>query len=466
MTGTNFKIGAGIQTINPTSGNIIDEFEFTGPKALSEILDEATATFAQYKRSTVTQRVDGIRRLSAILSRQRDEFATQITREMGKPITQAHGEIDKCINACEYYATHLPEMLKPRDIEVTPDRAAVHLRPLGVIFAILPWNYPWWQVVRAMLPAIAVGNVVVLKHAESVTGCAFSIQDAFREAFGSKIMNTVVLPGERASETIGDDRIAAVTFTGSERVGALVAQAAGAALKKCVLELGGSDPFIVLDDADVESAAKAAVKSRFLNNGQSCIAAKRILVPRKQRSEFVASLDRHLQELSVGDPMDPKVEVGPIARYDLLNDLNDQRSRAVASGDLVLGETAHPAGPGAWFAPILMEVQSSDSPLLREETFGPLGAVTFYETEEDAVAIANDTQYGLSSAVWSSDETRAQRVAARIKAGSVFINGISASDPRLPVGGIKASGYGRELADYGLAEFANIQAVRVTSTGS
>lgn len=461
MSTTESKTSTGVRTINPATGQVIDEFDHTDPQTLSEILDTATAEYIRFSRSTVDHRIDGIRRLAGILAQRRDAYASQITREMGKPIAQSLGEIDKCISTCEYYATHLPEMLAPRDIDVAPDRAAIHLRPLGVIFAILPWNYPWWQVVRAMLPAIAVGNTVVLKHAESVTGCAFAVQNAFQEAFGGSIMNTVVLPGARASETIGDHRIAAVTFTGSEQVGALVAQAAGAVLKKCVLELGGSDPFIVLDDADVEAAAEAAVKSRFLNNGQSCIAAKRILVPQTLKDGFVAAMDRSLQALSVGDPMDPEVDVGPLARFDLLNDLIEQQRRAADSGDLVLCENVRPTGPGAWFAPVLIEAKSADSPLLREETFGPLGAVTFYDTDDDAVAIANDTQYGLSSAVWSRNEARAQNIAARIGAGSVFINAISASDPRLPVGGIKASGYGRELADYGIAEFANVQAVRV-----
>lgn len=461
MTATNVKTATGVRTINPATAEIIEEFDYTGPDALSEILDAATAAFARLSQSSVEERVDGIRRLSRILQERRDSYATQITREMGKPIAQALGEIDKCIDMCEYYATNLPQMLMPREIYVAPDRAAVHLRPLGVVFAILPWNYPWWQVLRAMLPAIGVGNAVVLKHAESVTGRAFAVQEAFRDAFGDNVMNTVVLPGTRASETIADERVAAVTFTGSEQVDALVAEAAGAVLKKCVLELGGSDPFIVLDDADVEAAAAAAVKSRFLNNGQSCIAAKRIIVPLTVKGEFSKALGRSLQTLSIGNPMDPDVEVGPLARFDLLDGLLGQQKRAVNAGDLVLGELARPAGAGAWFAPALVEAKSSDSPLLREETFGPLGAVTFYETEDEAVAIANNTQYGLSSAVWSGDEARAQRVAARIQAGSVFINGISASDPRLPVGGIKASGYGRELADYGIAEFVNIQTVRV-----
>lgn len=464
MITTEVKTGTGVRTINPASGEAIEEFVYTSSAELAAILDDAQAASNRFGRTAVADRVASINRLSRILRSRRDEFASQITREMGKPLTQALGEIDKCIATCEYYAENLPTMLAPRIIDVAPDTAAVHLRPLGVVFAILPWNYPWWQVVRAMLPAIGVGNVVVLKHAESVTGCALAVQDAFREAFGENVMSAVVLPGTRASETIGDPRISAVTFTGSEQVGALVAQAAGAALKKCVLELGGSDPFIVLDDADVEAAAAAAVRSRFLNNGQSCIAAKRLIVPRVMRADFSAALQRHLRTLTVGDPSDPETDVGPLARFDLLDGLRDQQKRAREFGDTTIAEVAPPSGPGAWFGPALVEVESSESPLLREETFGPLGAVTYYNTDQEAIAIANDSQYGLSSAVWSADVARAQSVAAQIHAGSVFINGISASDPRLPVGGIKASGYGRELGDYGIAEFANVQAVRVQGT--
>lgn len=456
------KTGTGIRTINPSTGEEISQYDYTSQTELDEILTGARGAFGRFSRTRIDERIAGITSLLGILTSRREEFATQIVAEMGKPIGQARGEIDKCISTCEYYAEHLPEMLTPRVIDVAPDTAKVHLRPLGVVFAILPWNYPWWQVVRAMLPAIGVGNTVVLKHAESVTGCAFAVQEAFREAFSENVMNTVVLPGSRASETIGDERIAAVTFTGSEQVGALVAQAAGASLKKCVLELGGSDPFIVLDDADIEAAAAAAVKSRFLNNGQSCIAAKRIIVPRAIKDEFTAALQASLETMTVGDPMDAEVAVGPLARFDLLDALDDQRRRGLAAGDEILAEVARPEGPGAWFAPGLVTVSDNDSPLLREETFGPLGAVTFYDTEDEAIAIANDTQYGLSSAVWSRDTARAESVAEQIGAGSVFINSISASDPRLPVGGIKASGYGRELADYGVAEFANVQAVRIS----
>jgi acyl-CoA reductase-like NAD-dependent aldehyde dehydrogenase len=450
----------GVSTVDPATGETITHFRYTTADDLEHILARSWRAQEEWARSTVDERIDGIKRLGANLSARREWLAAQIVREMGKPITQARAEIDKCITACDYYASHLAAILAPRPADVRPDTAEVHLRPLGVIYAILPWNYPWWQVIRAMLPAIGAGNVVVLKHADSVTGCAFTIADMLCESFAADVLLTVVLPADRASHVIADHRIAAVTFTGSERVGALVAQAAGASLKKCVLELGGSDPFIVFDDADITAAAEAAVRSRFMNNGQSCIAAKRLIVQRSMRDNLVEAMREHVGALVVGDPTDPSTDIGPLARFDLLRTLESQRDRAVAHGARTLAEAPAPDGPGAWFAPTLMEVDSA-SPLFIEETFGPLGALTVFDHNEQALTLANESQYGLSSSIWTADIDRAQHLAGRIEAGSVFINTISVSDPRLPVGGVKSSGYGRELAEWGVTEFVNLQAVRV-----
>lgn len=453
----------GVLTINPTTGEPIAQYRYTSATALEETLRYASATQQTWAPKDVGTRVSAIERLAALLAERRQSLAEQIVMEMGKPIAQALGEIDKCVLTCRYYVEHLERFLEPHDVDVVPDTARVHYRPLGVVFAILPWNYPWWQVIRAMLPAIGAGNTVILKHADSVTGCAFAIEAVMLEAFGERVLSTVVLPGARASSLIADHRIAAVTFTGSEQVGALVGQAAGAALKKCVLELGGSDPFLILEDADPARAAAAAVRSRFLNNGQSCIAAKRILVHRSLRDAVVEELRAHVDSLVVGDPFDPETEVGPLARFDLRDTLVSQRDRASAEGARVVAEANAPDGPGAWFSPTLMEVETANSPILSEETFGPLGALTVFDSDDAGVALANDTPYGLSSSIWTGDPQRAQDLAARIQAGSVFINTISASDPRLPVGGIKASGYGRELGPWGVREFTNVQAVRVAT---
>ncbi|MBO0680888.1 aldehyde dehydrogenase family protein [Mycolicibacterium sp. S2-37] len=449
----------GISTVDPATGETIARFLYTTPDELERILAKSRLTQEKWARSTVDERIEGIERLAASLAAHRERLAAQIVREMGKPITQARAEIDKCVTACDYYANHLAAILAPRPVDVRPDTAEVHLRPLGVIFAILPWNYPWWQVIRAMLPAIGAGNVVVLKHADSVTGCALTIADLLCESFAEDVLRAVVLPADRASDVIADHRIAAVTFTGSERVGALVAQAAGASLKKCVLELGGSDPFIVFDDADIAAAAEAAVRSRYINNGQSCIAAKRLIVQRSVRDELVEAMCERVGMLRVGDPTDPSTDIGPLARFDLLRTLESQRARAIADGARTLAEAPTPGGPGAWFAPTLMEVDVT-SPLFTEETFGPLGALTVFDHPEQAILLANESQYGLSSSIWTTDIDRARQLAGRIEAGSVFINTISVSDPRLPVGGVKSSGYGRELAEWGVTEFANLQAVR------
>ena len=452
---------AAVLTVNPATGETIDRHAHTTDDQLDAALARASAVQQRWALSSIDQRVSAVTHLADLLSGARQGLAEQIVREMGKPLAQALAEIDKCLLTCRYYAENLATMLEPTTVDVSPDSARVHLRPLGVVYAVLPWNYPWWQVIRAMLPAICGGNTVVLKHADSVTGTALTIERTLLAAFGEQVLHTVILPPERVAGVIADPRIAAVTFTGSERVGAIIGQAAGAALKKCVLELGGSDPFVILDGADVQRAAAAAVRSRFLNNGQSCIAAKRLLVHSSLRDDIVDAVRSHVDALTVGDPFDPVTDVGPLARFDLRDSLADQRDRALDQGARVLASVPGPEGPGAWFGPTLMEVDDAMSPLFQEETFGPLGALTTFSSDAEAIRLANDTPYGLSSSVWSSDIERAQRLAARIDAGSVFINAISVSDPRLPVGGVKASGYGRELGEWGVSEFSNVQAVRV-----
>ncbi|MFI0424032.1 aldehyde dehydrogenase family protein [Spongiactinospora sp. 9N601] len=457
------RADAGIVTVDPASGDELDFYPYTTPQVIDRVLDVAAAS--RWERSRLEERVTAIGRLGDLLTEGREPLATLITLEMGKPITQARAEIDKCVAACRYYSGRLPEILRPEIFDVDGDTAIVRVMPLGVVFALLPWNYPWWQVIRAMLPAIAAGNTVVLKHAESVTGNAMAIEKAFLDAFGPGVLQAVVVDPATASDIIGDGRVAAVTFTGSDRVGALVGARAGAALKKCVLELGGSDPFIVLADADVPAAAAAAVRSRFLNNGQSCIAAKRILVHRDVRDAFVEALVPHVRELRVGNPADETIDVGPLARHDLRDVLREQRAQALAAGARVIAQAEAPeSSRGAWFSPSVVEVDGRDSVLLSEETFGPLGVLTTGAYDDELIAIANSSRYGLSSSLWSTDDDHAASVSTRIHAGAVFINTISATDPRLPTGGVKASGHGRELGKWGVYELANLQAVRIHTT--
>ncbi|GII97042.1 aldehyde dehydrogenase family protein [Sinosporangium siamense] len=451
---------AGIVTVDPATGDDLAFYPYTSSSTVDRVLE--TALDSKWGVSDVGDRVGAIERLADTISGRRETLAALITREMGKPIAQARAEIDKCVSACRFYARELPGILEPERLDLDGDVGIVRVAPIGVVFAILPWNYPWWQVIRAMLPAIAAGDTVVLKHAEAVTGSAMAIEEVFAAAFGHGVLQTVIVDAPTVAGIIDDPRVAAVTFTGSDRVGALVAARAGAALKKCVLELGGSDPFVVLADADVSAAAVAAVRSRFLNNGQSCIAAKRLLVHRDVRDAFVDALVPHVQELRVGDPANDATEVGPLARLDLRDTLRSQREAALAEGGRILAQTQAPEDEnGAWFSPSIIEVAGDDSILLSEETFGPLGALTTAATDDELVRLANASRYGLSSSVWSTDLDHADTVSRRIRAGAVFVNTISATDPRLPTGGVKASGYGRELGKWGVHELANLQAVRI-----
>ncbi|MFD9961684.1 aldehyde dehydrogenase family protein [Amycolatopsis sp. NPDC058986] len=451
---------SGVTTIDPATGAVLGRYPYTSDSRLDAALDAAVTAGACWGGSSVTRRQASLRALADKLTARRAEYAALITAEMGKPIDQALAEIAKCARTCAFYAERLPELLAPERIDLAPDSGVVRLRPLGTLLAIMPWNYPFWQVIRSMVPAVAAGNTVLLKHADNVTGSAERLTGLFDDVFGKGVLGSVVLPPERTGALIDDSRVAAVAFTGSNRVGALVAARAGAAVKKTVLELGGSDPFVVLPDADVPAAARAAVRSRFLNVGQSCIAAKRLIVHRAVYGEFAEAVVAGIGELVVGDPRESGVDIGPMARTDLRDTLRGQLDAALRAGARLLTGGAPDSRPGAWFRPTAIEVSGVDGPAFQEETFGPLAVLFPAESEEDAVRAANATRYGLSCAVWSGDPDRALAVAERIGTGSIFVNRVSESDARLPVGGVKASGHGRELGRAGITEFANLQAVR------
>ncbi|WP_040406273.1 aldehyde dehydrogenase family protein [Amycolatopsis nigrescens] len=447
---------AKVRTVNPVHGEEIATYPVTSERALTALLDAA----AVRRTESPGERAALLRTMAARLRAGSPEFAFLITTEMGKPLGQAAAEIEKSAAACEYYAEHVERLVAPRPVDVAPDSGFVRPLPLGALLAIMPWNYPFWQVFRAMIPAVAIGNTVVLKHADNVTGSAYAVQALFDEVFGPGVLSTVVLPPHRIGKLIEDPRIAGVAFTGSNRVGAIVGARAGAVVKKTVLELGGSDPFVVLADADVGAAARAAVRSRFLNAGQSCIAAKRLIVAQLVRDEFVDAALAELDALVVGDPLSPGTDLGPMARVDLRDELRRQLGAGLSSGARLLGGGEPDQGPGAWFTPTLVEVPDTGNPLFQDETFGPLGALLAVPAEADAIAAANASRYGLSCSIWSRDVERAQALTAKIDAGSVFVNRISESDPRIPVGGVKASGHGRELGTHGALEFANLQSVR------
>jgi succinate-semialdehyde dehydrogenase/glutarate-semialdehyde dehydrogenase len=379
---------------------------------------------------------------------------------MGKPIVEAEAEIEKCAWNCDYYAEHAAQFLADEPVETNATDSYVAFEPLGVVLAIMPWNFPFWQVIRFAAPALMAGNGAVLKHASNVPRCALAIEDVFVSAgLPRGLFRSVLVSGSRVDGLIADARIQAVTLTGSSEVGERVASAAGRQLKKQVLELGGSDPFIVLADADLDAATATAVRARNQNNGQSCISAKRFIVEEAIADQFTEKFAAAVQALRVGDPMQRETNVGPLARADLRDTLSEQVERSVSGGAHTVVGGRRLDGKGYFYAPTVLDGVESNMAAFREETFGPVAAVIRAKDAQDAIRLANDTEYGLGSALWTRDIPRARELARQIEAGSVFINGMVASDPRLPFGGIKRSGYGRELGTYGIKEFVNIQTI-------
>jgi acyl-CoA reductase-like NAD-dependent aldehyde dehydrogenase len=456
-----------IVTVNPATGKELERFSYMSSAEIDARLDAARSTFVQWRRESVHDRSKLLSALAATLRRDADALAVTAVREMGKPIVQARAEVEKCARCCDYFAEHAASMLADRRIDAQGSRSLIAARPLGVIFAIMPWNFPYWQVVRAAAPAIAAGNVMILKHADSTTRCGLEMERLFRESGAPEgVFATLLISNDDADNRIADDRIAAVTLTGSERAGMAVGSAAGKALKKSVLELGGSDPFIVLADADIDGAAEYAVQSRFQNNGQSCIAAKRFIVEQPVYERFLRHFAQGTAAQRVGDPLDERTQIGPMARADLRDALHRQITESVIDGGRIVTGGNAIAREGFFFEPTIVADLDLSSPMLREETFGPAAAVVAARDEEHALELANATPYGLGATIWSRDAGRAARMAVNVEAGMVFVNGMVASDPRLPFGGVKRSGYGRELSDLGIREFLNEQTVVIAADGT
>src|SRR5213593_354434 len=420
----------------------------------------AHAAFLQWREVPFARRAQRMREAAQILRTRRAEYARTMTLEMGKPIVQGEAEVDKCAWACEYYADHAEAFLAEQSRETEASRSYVRFDPLGPVLAVMPWNFPFWQVFRFAAPALMAGNAGVLKHASNVPRCALAIEEVFREAgFPRGLFSTVLVGSSAVAALIADPHIVAVSLTGSDRAGSKVAEQAGRELKKTVLELGGSDPFIVLADADLAAAARTAAEARLINSGQSCIAAKRFIVVEPVADQF---LDRFLDELRsrrMGDPLVRGTQVGPQARLDLRDSLHEQVAESVKRGAKLLLGGEVPAGKGAFYPPTLLATVDKGMPAFDEETFGPVAAVIRAKDEADAVRLANDSAFGLGASIWTRDRARAERMAAEIEAGAVFVNGQVKSDPRLPFGGVKRSGYGRELSEYGIREFVNIKTV-------
>jgi succinate-semialdehyde dehydrogenase/glutarate-semialdehyde dehydrogenase len=449
-----------IDSINPFSEQTVASFHEQDDTALESVLEQAHRAQREWSRTTLAQRQALLKRLAAVLRQNKAEYAALITTEMGKPIVEAEGEVEKCAFNCDFYADSAESLLAAEVIASNATHSKVVFDPLGTVLAVMPWNYPFWQVMRFAAPAILAGNAAVLKHANNVPQCALALADVFKRADApAGLFSSVLVHSSRVEKLIKDPRIAAVTFTGSTPVGRVIASQAGSALKKQVLELGGSDPFVVLADADVALAARTAVKARFQNVGQSCIAAKRFIVEEAVADAFTEAFLEHARALVMGDPMDRAVTVGPMARDSLRRDLQAQVRESVAAGARVLlGGDSQP-GTGYFFAPTVLDQVTPDMAVGRDETFGPAAAILRCKNADDAIRIANDSVFGLGAAIWTKDLERADAYARELQAGAVFINGMVASDPRLPFGGIKESGYGRELSGYGMKEFTNIKTV-------
>lgn len=447
-------------SLNPATGQVVAQYEDHSPAAVDAALDRAAGAQATWRRTPLEQRARLLTSAAAVLRQHKGRYAALITLEMGKPVAEAEGEIEKCASTCDFYAAQAAIFLADEIVPSNATLSKVVFDPLGLVLAVMPWNYPFWQVIRFAAPALAAGNGAVLKHANNVPQCALALEEVFREAGAPEGLFTTLLVGASSVKSLIEDRrIAAVTLTGSTPVGKLVASHAGAVLKKQVLELGGSDPFVVLADANIDAAAKVAAKARFQNAGQSCICAKRFIVEDAVADRFVEALHAHATEIRIGDPTDRAITMGPMARHNLRAELHDQVERTVKQGGRLLMGGRLADGPGAFYAPTIIDHVTDSMASGAEETFGPVASVMRVRDVETAIALANATDFGLGAGLWTADLDRAARLAREIDAGAVFVNGLVASDARLPFGGLKQSGYGRELGVYGIREFTNVKTI-------
>jgi len=451
------------QTINPATGAVVASYEETSPEAVQAIIASAHQAHLEWRSTSFSQRAALMRRAAEVLRGNAREYARLMAEEMGKPIRDGVAEIQKCADGCDYFAENAERFLAPEPVTTEARKSYVAFNPLGVVLAVMPWNFPFWQVFRFAAPGLMAGNAGVLKHASNVPGCALAIERAFRKAgFPEHLFRTLLIGGKEVAAVIEHPLVRAVTLTGSGPAGRAVASKAGAMLKKTVLELGGSDPYLVLEDADLEQAAVLCTRGRLINMGQSCIAAKRFIVVDKVRARFESLFVERMGAMKFGDPMNEQTALGPLARHDLRDALHDQVQRSVAMGAHCLLGGKIPDGPGAYYPPTVLTDVEKGMPAYEEELFGPVAAVIPVKDEEAAIAVANASVFGLGGAILTVDRERGERIAReRIESGSVFVNEVVRSDSRLPFGGVKESGYGRELSNYGIKEFVNIKSVYV-----
>ena len=451
-----------MKSVDPATGEVLESYETLTDDELEARLALADHTFHSYRHTTIEDRTRWLRAAADRLESDKRRWGELMTREMGKPVGAAMAEAEKCAWVCRYYADNAADFLADEPVKAEPETSFVRYQPLGPVLAVMPWNFPFWQLFRFAAPALAAGNVGLLKHASNVPGCALAIEEILISAgFPECAFQSLLIESERVESVIGDPRIRAATLTGSEGAGASVGAAAGSHVKKTVLELGGSDPFVVMPSADLDRAVETAVKARHINNGQSCIAAKRFIIHDAIAGEFTARFVERTEALVVGDPMDEATDIGPLATESIRDDLADQVRRSEAAGANILTGGDIPDRPGWFYTPTVIADIPPDSPAAREETFGPVAAIFVVGSMDEAIERANDTEFGLGASAWTTDEAEKDRFVSELEAGCVFINRMVASDPRLPFGGIKKSGYGRELGRWGMREFLNIKTVGV-----
>ncbi len=452
-----------LQSVNPATGNVIAEYQESTNEQIEAALEAVHTAYKDWKTYSFSKRATVLKKIAKQLRKQKEELAQMATSEMGKPIQQGREEVEKCAITLEYYAERGAAFLADEVVKTEARKSYVSYRPLGVILGIMPWNFPYWQLFRAFAPIIMGGNTMILKHASNVSGCALLIEDVIKKAgVPVSLLKTILVPGGAVNKLIADDRIAAVTLTGSTEAGRRVAEQCGRYLKKAVLELGGSDPYIILDDADIEQAAEICVNGRIKNSGQSCVAAKRFVVVKSIRKQFEQAMKKKMAAVTWGDPVDTSNQIGPLARIDLRDELHQQVVKSIELGAKVLCGGNIPENSGAYYPPTVLTGVKKGMPAYDEELFGPVAAIIEAKNEKEAITIANDSIYGLGAAVISGNRKHAEKIAVEeLEAGNCFVNDFVHSDPRMPFGGVKQSGYGREIGSFGIKEFVNIKTVYV-----
>lgn len=451
-------------SINPATGKVIKEYNEYSISECENLIAKANTGFANWRETSFAERANFLKNAANILRSDKERWGKLMTEEMGKPLREGIAEAEKCAWVCEYYADHGDSFLAPQIVSTEADKSFITFQPLGVILAIMPWNFPFWQAFRCMVPALMAGNTVVLKHASNVSGCALAIEEIILKAgFPDNVFYTLLIPSSEVGRLIEHPAIKAVSLTGSTEAGKQVAAKTAGLIKKTVLELGGSDPYLILEDADLESASEVCVNSRLINTGQSCIAAKRFIVVKSVANEFTNLMLEKMKKRTIGDPMDPNTIIGPMARNDLREQLHQQVKQSIKAGATCILGGDIPELPGAWYPPTILTNVKPGMPAFDEELFGPVVAIIEAEDEDHAILLANKTIFGLGAAVFTRNKKKGEEIAAtRLAAGACFVNAFVRSDPRLPFGGIKSSGYGRELGVFGIREFVNIKTVYIS----